>query len=111
MVANSKTDITQMTDAEIAEYMKARKIQTAKLVAEKGKKAKEELEGYCLKKYGLSLQQIYTSGGEGPKTYKNPHNGETYIYSGRGKVPGWLKIGGDGDDANKPNPHYEVKSN
>src|SRR5215467_553610 len=107
-MAAPKTDISQMTDAEIAEYMKQRKVAQAALVREKGVKAKAELEKYCLQKYGISLAAIFTASanGVGPKTYKNPENGSLYTYSGRGKVPGWLQ-GAD----KKPNPAYEVRSN
>ena len=80
-------------------------MEQAKIVREKGVQAKTELEAYCLKKYGISLAAIFTSSanGAGPKSYKNPTTGELYTYSGRGKVPGWLK-GAD----NKPNPAYAV---
>jgi DNA-binding protein H-NS len=103
-----KTDISQMTDAEIQEYLKQRKVQQANLVREKGVQAKAELETYCMKKYGMSLAAIFTASanGVGPKTYKNPESGSLYTYSGRGKVPGWLQ----GPDK-KPNPAYEVRSN
>ena len=101
-------DITKMSDAEIVEFQRQRRLQQAKLVAEKGKQAKTELEAYCLTTYGLSLQQIFMSGGnaKGPTTYKHPENGSLYTYSGKGKVPAWLK-----GPNNKPNPAYEVKSN
>jgi len=102
-------DISQMTDAEIAAYMQMRKAEQAKLVRENGVKAKAELEAYCLEKYKMSLAAIFTSsanGGAGPKSYKNPENGSIYTYSGRGKVPGWLK----GPD-NKPNPAYLHQTN
>jgi hypothetical protein len=101
-----KTDISKMTDTEIKEYLELRKHAQAKLVREKGVQAKAELEKYCQEKYGISLAAIFTSsanGGAGPKTYKNPTTGQSYTYSGRGKVPGWLK----GSD-NKPNPAYAV---
>src|SRR5712692_2886618 len=102
MATNGK-DITQMTDQEIKEYQEQRKATQAALVREKGVKAKAELEKYCLQKYGISLAAIFTASanGTGPKSYKNPATGQTYTYSGRGKVPGWLK----GPD-NKPNPAY-----
>jgi DNA-binding protein H-NS len=101
-------DISAMTDAEIAEYLKARKAEQAKLVAAKGVQAKKELEAYCLKTYGISLAAIFTSSenASAPKTYRNPGNGENYTYSGRGKVPTWLK-----DDQGKPNVAYLVKTN
>jgi hypothetical protein len=40
------------------------------------------------------------------KTYKHPESGTLYTYSGKGKVPAWLK----GPD-NKPNPAYLVQTN
>ena len=103
-------DITAMTDAEIAAYMQQRKAQQARLVAEKGKEARKDVENYCQQKWGLTLAQVWMAGdkSEGPKTYKNPANGEQYTYSGRGKVPGWLQISSEN---HKPNPAYEVKSN
>jgi len=112
MAANGKTqtlDISQMTDAEIAAYMQMRKAEQAKLVRENGVKAKAELEQYCLKKYGMSLAAIFTASANsaGPKSYKHPETGQVYTYSGRGKVPVWLKEPG----GKKPNPAYEVRSN
>jgi hypothetical protein len=108
MAANGKTDISQMTDTEIAAYLQVRKAEQAKLVRENGVKAKAELEAYCLKKYNMSLAAIFTASanGKGPTTYKNPTTGEIWTYSGRGKVAAWAK-GADG----KPNPNYEVRSN
>jgi len=103
-----RTDISKMTDGEIKEYLEQRKQLQAKLVREKGVAAKAELEKHCMEKYGISLAAIFTSSanGTGPKTYKNPEGGALYTYSGRGKVPGWLK----GPD-NKPNPAYLHQTN
>lgn len=108
MATNGSKDISQMTDTEIKAYLEQRKIAQAQLVREKGVQAKAELEQYCLKKYGISLAAIFTAStnGSGPKQYKNPQTGASYTYSGRGKVPGWLK-GAD----NKPNPAYLVSTN
>ena len=108
MAANGKsTDITQMTETEIQEYLQQRKAEQAKLVALKGKEARKDVEAYCLKKHGLTLAQIWMAGSNiVSKTYRNPADGKDYTYSGRGKVPEWLK-GAD----NKPNPAYEVRSN
>lgn len=104
----SVQDINTMTDAEIDAFRQQRKAQQAKLVAEKGKEARKDVEKYLQQKWGLTLAQVWMAGSNslGPRTYRNPANGETYIYSGRGKVPAWLK------DANgKPNPAYLVQSN
>ena len=107
MATNGKTDITQMTDAEILEYQKQRKIQQAKIAQERGKEARKDVEAYLQKKHGLTLAQVWMSGSNiVSKTYLNPANGQTYVYSGRGKVPKWLKGSDD-----KPNPAYEVKIN
>lgn len=105
----SKTDITQMTAQEIKEYLQQREEEAAKKLRENVGKWKEELEAHCQKKYGVSLATIFTASSKPPaerKQYKHPEDGSLYSYSGRGKVPGWLK-GQDG----KPNPQYEVKSN
>jgi DNA-binding protein H-NS len=105
-MAAPKTDISKMTDTEIKAYLDQRKVEQAKIVREKGVQAKAELEKHCMEKYGISLAAIFTSsanGGAGPKSYKNPATGELYTYSGRGKVPGWLK-----DANNKPNQAYAV---
>ena len=100
-------DINKMTDAEIQDYLKQRKIEQAKVAAEKGREARKDVEQYLQKKYGLTLAQVWMANGNVvSRTYKNPENGQSYTYSGRGKVPGWLK-GAD----NKPNPAYEVKTN
>ncbi|KYK47672.1 hypothetical protein A1D31_30110 [Bradyrhizobium liaoningense] len=101
-----KKDISEMSLEEIAAYLQERKENEAKERHAKAIKAKEELEGYCQKKYGLTLAQIFTASDKPPserKTYKNPTTGETWTYSGRGKVAAWAK-GRDG----KPNPEYEV---
>jgi DNA-binding protein H-NS len=103
-------DINTMTDDQIAEFQKQRRIEKQKLAAEKGQQARKELEAYCQKKYGLTLQQIYAASGKTQelKTYRNPNDPDArpYTYSGRGKVPGWLKSANG-----KPNPLYEVKTN
>ena len=100
-----KTDITKMTASEIEEYLKEKKAREITENREKALKAKRELEAYCQEKYGLTLQQVFTVSGKIPerKQYKDPHSGALYTYSGRGKVPAWLR-GADG----KPNPQYEV---
>src|SRR5215471_16232525 len=104
----AKTDITQMTESEIQEHLKLRKLEQAKVLREKGEQARKDVEAYCQKKWGLTLAQVWMAGGNfpEPKTYKNPANGSLYTYSGRGKVPEWLQ-GAD----KKPNPTYEVRSN
>lgn len=101
-----KTDITQMTAQEIKEYLEQREEEAAQKLRENAAKWKEELEAHCQKKYGVSLASIFTASSNPPKAprkFKNPKDGSTYTYSGRGKVPEWLK-GSDG----KPNPQYEV---
>ncbi len=104
MATNGKTDITQMTQSEIEDFLKQRKIQQAKVAQEKGKEARKDVEAYLQKKYGLTLAQVWMAGSNiVSRTYKHPTTGETYVYSGRGKVPVWLK----GTD-NKPNPAYLV---
>jgi hypothetical protein len=107
-MATAKQDINSMTVEEIAAYLKARKETEAKDNWEKAVKAKAELEVYCKDKYGLSLAEIFTTPDKMPerKQYKNPEDGSIYAYSGRGKIPAWLK-GSDG----KPNAQFEVKSN
>ena len=89
----AKTDITSMTEAEIKEYLIQRKAEQAKLVREKGVAARAEVEAYCLKKHGMSLAQIFTATKKAPETksYRHPETGQTYIYSGRAKLPAWCK--------------------
>ena len=99
----AKTDITKMTTEEIAAHLQEKKQRDA--LHQKAIKAKRELEAYCQDKYGLTLQEIFTVSvkvGE-RKQYRDPHSGDLYTYSGRGKLPAWLR-GPDG----KPNPQYEV---
>ena len=101
-MATPKTDITQMTEEEIKEFLATRKAEQAKLVREQGVKARAELEVYCQKKYNMTLAQIFTATDKAPtapKQYKNPENGSVYTYSGRGKLPGWVK------------PEHEIKAN
>jgi DNA-binding protein H-NS len=97
-----RTDITKMTEEEIAVHLQERKQQGIQKIL----KAKKELEAYCQEKYGLTLQEIFTVSDKVPerRQFKDPHSGDIYTYSGRGKVPAWLR-GPDG----KPNPQYEVK--
>jgi hypothetical protein len=107
MATNGKVDITQMTESEIQEYLQQRKAQQAKIAQERGKEARKDVEAYLQKKYGLTLAQVWMAGSSFvSKTYKHPTTGELWTYSGRGKVPAWLK----GHD-NKPNPAYVVNSN
>lgn len=99
-------DINTMSLEEIAAYLQERKEQEARERHEKAIKAKVELEAYCQEKYGLTLAQVYTASDKplsARKQYQNPETGALYSYSGRGKVPAWLK-GQDG----KPNSAYEV---
>jgi hypothetical protein len=102
-----KTDITKMTVEEITAYLQEKKQRDVVERHQKAVKAKKELEAYCQEKYGLTLQEVFTVSDKLPerKQYKNPQTGEPYTYSGKGKVPGWLK-GGDG----KPNPEFEIIS-
>ena len=104
--AMAKKDISQMSVEEIASYLQERKEQESREKREKALAAKAELEEYCQKKYGISLAQVYTASDKETtrRQFKNPADGSIYSYSGRGKVPGWLK-GADG----KPNLQYEVK--
>jgi H-NS histone family len=101
-------DINEMTDAEIEVYRQQRKAQQAKLVAEKGKEARADVEKYLQSKWGLTLAQVWMANqtASQPKTYRNPANGQTYVYSGRGKVPVWLQ-----DHNKKPNAAYLVQTN
>jgi len=103
-----KKDIGEMSVDEIQAYLKERKETEAKERHRKALTAKAEVEAYVQKKYGLTLREIFTVSETLParRQYKNPQDGSVYSYSGRGKVPGWLK-GPDG----KPNAQYEVKSN
>ena len=103
-----KTDITKMTVEEIAAFLQEKKQKDVVEKHQKALKAKKELEAYCQEKYGLTLQEVFTVSDKAPerKQYKNPENGSVYSYSGRGKVPAWLK----GEDG-KPNPQFEVRSN
>jgi DNA-binding protein H-NS len=98
----TKSDITQMSEQEIKDYLQRRKEEQEKLVRENGVKAKAELEAYCLKKYNMTLQQIFTASDKAPKPkrqFKNPQDNSTYTYSGKGKLPAWVK------------PEYEIKAN
>ena len=100
-------NINEMTDAEIAAFQQQRKAQQARLVAEKGKEARKDVERYIQQKWGLTLAQVWMANTNiVARTYRNPATGQTYVYSGRGKVPAWLK----GPD-DKPNAQYEVRSN
>lgn len=98
----AKTDITKMTEDEIKQYLQNRKEEQARLVREQGVKARAELEVYCQEKYNMTLAQIFTATNRAPKPskqYRNPSDGTVYTYSGRGKLPGWVK------------PEFEVQAN
>jgi hypothetical protein len=103
-----KTDITKMTAQEIKDYLQQREEEAAKKLQQNAPKWKEELEAHCQDRYGVSLATIFTATTKPRevKQYRNPVDLKLYTYSGRGKVPAWLK-GPDG----KPNPQYEHKSN
>lgn len=98
-------DINSMTVEEIAAYLENRKEQEVRERHERAVRAKGELESYCQEKYGLTLAEIFTTPEKMPerRQYQHPQTGEVYAYSGRGKVPTWLR-GADG----KPNTAYEV---
>jgi hypothetical protein len=101
-----RTDITKMTAAEIAAFLQEKKQRDGQEKHARALKAKKELEAYCQAKYGLTLQQVFTVSDKVPehRQFKDPHSGDLYTYSGRGKVPAWLR----GPDE-KPDPQYEVK--
>lgn len=88
--------LSQLSIADIEQLLKTKKQEQTRLAALKGAEARKDVEKYCLDKHGLSLAQIWMAGWfSEPKTYRNPKTGESYTYSGRGKVPEWLK-GADG---------------
>lgn len=93
-----KTDITQMTAQEIRDYLRQKEEEAAKQLQLNAAKWKEELDAYCWKKYSVSLATIFTASAKprDVKQYKNPQDGKLYTYSGRGKLPNWVK------------PEYEV---
>jgi hypothetical protein len=105
-------DMSKMTVAEIEAYLAQKKLEQARLLLEKKADIIKELEAYVLKTHGFSLSDL----GLSEKTeraqpatagiYINPTTKEEYSYRGLGKVPDWLKTGGNGDDANKPNQAY-----
>jgi len=101
----TKTSITRMTVEEIAAYLEQKKQSDVREKHQKALKAKQELGAYCQRKYGLTLQQVFTASDKAPqwKQYKNPQDGSLYNYSGRGKLPTWLK-GPDGKPAD-----FEIK--
>jgi hypothetical protein len=103
----TKTSINRMSLEEIAAYLERRKQRDIQEKHQKALKAKKELGAYCQRKYGLTLQEIFTASDKAPekKLYRNPDDGSIYSYSGRGKLPGWLK-GPDG----KPNKSFEVRA-
>jgi hypothetical protein len=96
-----KTDITKMSAQEIKEYLQKKEEEAAKALQANAAKWKEELEAHCQDKYGVSLATIFTASAKprNTKQYKNPADGKLYTYSGRGKLPRWVK------------PEYEVKTN
>lgn len=103
----TKTNINRMSLAEIAAYLEQRRQRDVQEKQNKALKAKKELGAYCQRKYGLTLQEVFTASDKLHewKRYKNPRDGSLYSYSGRGKLPAWLK-GPDG----KPNKELEVKA-
>jgi DNA-binding protein H-NS len=100
--------LAKLSVQDIEQLLRNKKQEQARVAAERGKEARKDVEDYIAKKWGLTLAQVWMAGDnyQGPKTYLNPANKETYTYSGRGKVPAWLK-----DEHGKPNQAYLVKSN
>jgi hypothetical protein len=89
----AQTDITKMSEQQIKDHLRQRKAEQVKLVHENGIKARAELEAYCLDKYKMTLVQIFTATKKAPQTklYRHPETGQTYSYTGRGKLPAWCK--------------------
>jgi hypothetical protein len=85
----AKTDINKLTVAEIAAFLQEKKQRDGREKHQRALKAKKELEAYCQEKYGLTLQEVFTFSDKAPehRQFKDPHTGELYTYSGRGKVP------------------------
>jgi DNA-binding protein H-NS len=107
-MAKNTVDVSTLSVADIEALLRAKKEEQAKIAAEKGLEARKDVERYLQEKWGLTLTQVWMANGKPSvkKTYKNPADGKTYTYSGKGKVPAWLK-----DSNGKPNPAFEVKSN
>lgn len=63
-------------------------------LAERGLAIKQEVEAYVQKKYGLTLQQIFTASSKPakrPLLYVNPETQEMFWYRHRGRLPDWVK--------------------
>jgi hypothetical protein len=108
-MAKNMIDTSTLSVSDIEALLKAKKDEQAKYAAENAAKARAAVEEFLQKNWnGLTLAQVWMANGKviERKTYKNPADGKEYTYSGKGKVPAWLK-GTDG----KPNPAYEVRSN
>jgi DNA-binding protein H-NS len=90
----AKTDINKLTVAEIAAFLQEKKQRDGREKHQRALKAKKELEAYCREKYGLTLQEVFALSDKVPehRQFKDPHTGDLYTYSGRGKVPAWLSI-------------------
>jgi len=88
---NGKTqafDPSTLSIADLQALIEGKKQEQAKLIREKGMEARKDVEAYCLKKHGLSLQAIFTASDKPLMTYRHPTTGQTY--AGRGKKPAWL---------------------
>jgi hypothetical protein len=108
-MAKNTVDLNTLSVADLEAALEAKKAEQAKYAAENAVKARAAVEEFLKQNWnGLTLVQVWMANGKvaNKKTYKNPADGKSYTYSGRGKVPTWLK----GPD-NKPNPAYEVKTN
>jgi hypothetical protein len=79
----------ELTIVQLEEMLRAKREQAK----QNGPKIREELEDYCLKKYGMSLASIVSSTRKAPtpKTFVNPQTNEEYTYPGKGAYPDWLK--------------------
>jgi DNA-binding protein H-NS len=82
-------DTNKASVGELEALIKQKKAERAKTIAEKGLKARADVEAYCQKTHGLRLADIFTASNKAPKQYENPATGETW--NSRGKKPGWLK--------------------
>jgi hypothetical protein len=107
-MAKNMVDTATLSVSDIEALLRAKKEEQSRIAAEKGVEARKDVEQYLQSKWGLTLTQVWMANGKPieRRTYKNPADGKSYTYSGKGKVPAWLK-GTDG----KPNPALEVKNN
>jgi hypothetical protein len=77
----------------LEKLLKSRKIEERRILQERGVEIRKELDLYCQRTYGLTLQKVFISSDKplNNSVFIHPETGEEYTYPGTGKLPNWVK--------------------